>query len=121
MARRLVRLQDDGTLTLPAAIRRRHHLNAGDLVAVEDTDAGVLITPQGTDEPLQDAQEPQPLVIPQPTPEQLVRRQELGRRIMENRKQRVISPLTAADLVHLSRDDAFWYGDEEPGPRGASR
>ena len=43
---KLVRVQDKGQVTLPAAVRRRLGLKKGDLVAVEETSEGVLITPQ---------------------------------------------------------------------------
>ena len=45
--RNLVRVQEKGQVTLPAGVRRRLGLKKGDLVAVEDTPEGVLITPQG--------------------------------------------------------------------------
>jgi AbrB family looped-hinge helix DNA binding protein len=44
--RGLVRIQEKGQITLPADIRRRLGLKKGDLVAVEGTPDGVLITPQ---------------------------------------------------------------------------
>ena len=44
--RKLVRIQEKGQVTLPAEIRRRLGLKKGDLVAVEGTPEGVLITPQ---------------------------------------------------------------------------
>ncbi len=44
--RRLVRVQEKGQVTLPADVRRRLGLKKGDLVAVEETEEGVLITPQ---------------------------------------------------------------------------
>lgn len=45
--RKLVRIQEKGQVTLPADIRRRLGLKKGDLVAVEETPEGVLITPRG--------------------------------------------------------------------------
>jgi AbrB family looped-hinge helix DNA binding protein len=45
--RELVRLQEKGQVTLPADIRKRLGLKKGDLVAVEGTPEGVIITPQG--------------------------------------------------------------------------
>lgn len=39
-----------------------------------------------------------------PTPEELERRQRLAARILAHRKHRVISPYTAADLVHAGRE-----------------
>jgi AbrB family looped-hinge helix DNA binding protein len=44
--RRLVRVQEKGQITLPQEIRRRLGLKKGDLVAVSETEDGVLITPQ---------------------------------------------------------------------------
>lgn len=44
--RNLVRVQEKGQVTLPADIRKRLGLKKGDLVAVEETADGVLITPQ---------------------------------------------------------------------------
>jgi AbrB family looped-hinge helix DNA binding protein len=43
---KLVRVQENGQITLPASIRKRLGLKKGDLVAVEETSEGVLITPQ---------------------------------------------------------------------------
>jgi len=45
-ARKLVRIQEKGQVTLPVAVRRSLNLKKGDLVAVTQTDDGVLITPQ---------------------------------------------------------------------------
>lgn len=105
-----VRIQDQGRVTLSADLRDKHNLQVGDLVTVEDSEAGVLIRPQDPAE----AWMPEyvPLVIPEPTAEELARRRELGARILENRKHRVITPLTTADLVHMSRDDETWYGPD---------
>lgn len=44
--RRLVRVQEKGQVTLPAEVRRKLGLKKGDLVAVEEREDGVLITPQ---------------------------------------------------------------------------
>lgn len=44
--RKLVRIQEKGQVTLPAAVRKRLGLKKGDLVAVVATPEGVLITPQ---------------------------------------------------------------------------
>ena len=44
--RKLVRVQEKGQVTLPASVRTRLGLKKGDLVAVEETPEGVLITPQ---------------------------------------------------------------------------
>jgi AbrB family looped-hinge helix DNA binding protein len=43
---KLVRIQEKGQVTLPAAVRKQLGLKKGDLVAVEATPEGVLITPQ---------------------------------------------------------------------------
>lgn len=44
--RKLVRVQEKGQVTLPAQVREKLGLKKGDLVAVEETDKGILITPQ---------------------------------------------------------------------------
>jgi AbrB family looped-hinge helix DNA binding protein len=44
--RKFVRIQEKGQATLPADIRKQLGLKKGDLVAVEGTPEGVLITPQ---------------------------------------------------------------------------
>lgn len=44
--RKLTRIQEKGQVTLPADLRRKLGLKKGDLVAVTETPAGVLITPQ---------------------------------------------------------------------------
>lgn len=43
---KLVRIQEKGQITLPAEVRRGLNLKKGDLVAVTQTEDGVLITPQ---------------------------------------------------------------------------
>jgi AbrB family looped-hinge helix DNA binding protein len=44
--RNLTRIQEKGQVTLPADIRRRLGLKKGDLVAITETQQGILITPQ---------------------------------------------------------------------------
>lgn len=44
--RKLVRVQEKGQVTLPTKIREKLGLKKGDLVAVVETDEGVLISPQ---------------------------------------------------------------------------
>lgn len=44
--RKLVRVQEKGQVTLPAELREKLGLKKGDLVAVLETDEGVLISPQ---------------------------------------------------------------------------
>lgn len=57
------------------------------------------------------ADETRPLLAP-PTPEELARRQAVAAEIRALREQiPPISPLTAADLIHMGRDDSFWYGE----------
>lgn len=46
LKRNLVRIQEKGQVTLPAGLRRKLGLKKGDLVAVSETEEGVLITPQ---------------------------------------------------------------------------
>jgi antitoxin PrlF len=47
--RTLVRILEEGQVTLPADVRKRLGLKTGDLVAVTETPEGVLITPRGVD------------------------------------------------------------------------
>jgi AbrB family looped-hinge helix DNA binding protein len=44
--RKLVRVQEKGQVTLPTEIRRKLGIKKGDVVAVVETDGGILITPQ---------------------------------------------------------------------------
>ena len=44
--RKLVRVQEKGQVTIPAELRRRFGLKKGDLVSIEETKLGLLITPQ---------------------------------------------------------------------------
>ena len=44
--RTLACIQDEGQITLPADVRQRMGLKTGDLVVVEETPEGVLITPR---------------------------------------------------------------------------
>ncbi len=44
--RKLIRIQENGQVTLPADVRRKLGLKKGDLVAVTETDEGILISPQ---------------------------------------------------------------------------
>lgn len=44
--RKLVRIQEKGQITLPTLVRQKLGLKKGDLVAVMETEEGVLITPQ---------------------------------------------------------------------------
>lgn len=43
---KLVRVQEKGQITLPAELRRKLGLKKGDLVAIEETQEGLLITSQ---------------------------------------------------------------------------
>jgi AbrB family looped-hinge helix DNA binding protein len=45
-SRNLVRIQEKGQVTLPAAIREHLGLKKGDLVSIVETSQGVLIKPQ---------------------------------------------------------------------------
>lgn len=44
--RKLVRIQEKGQVTLPSEMREKLGLKRGDLVAMVETDDGVLISPQ---------------------------------------------------------------------------
>ncbi len=43
---KLVRVQEKGQVTLPTSIRSRLGIKRGDVVSVEETSQGILITPQ---------------------------------------------------------------------------
>jgi antitoxin PrlF len=45
MVLRLARVQEKGQVTLPAEVRKRLGLKKGDLVAISETEGGLLITP----------------------------------------------------------------------------
>jgi len=47
----------------------------------------------------------EPYVFHRPSDEEIARRQALFERILANRKDRNIAPLTTADLVHLAREE----------------
>ncbi len=80
-------------------------------VRIRRQDLAALLTPTGPSR----REGPQPMSIEQfkhvlatpPTPEELARRQALVARIKEARKERVISPLTTADLVHQARAEEY--------------
>jgi AbrB family looped-hinge helix DNA binding protein len=109
-AQRMVRIHGKGQLPLPAAVRRRLNLKTGDMVALEETATGVLLTPQITETTM--AIEREHTLFTPPTPEELARRQALLVQVLKGRKERDIRPLTSADLVHLSREDATVYDDQ---------
>lgn len=44
--KKLVRIQEKGQVTLPSEVRKKLGLKKGDLVAIEETEKGILITPQ---------------------------------------------------------------------------
>ncbi len=44
-ASKLIRVQEKGQVTLPAELRRKLGIKKGDLVAVEESDGKLLITP----------------------------------------------------------------------------
>ncbi len=44
--RKLVRVQEKGQVTLPTEVREKLGLKKGDLVAVTETEGGILISPQ---------------------------------------------------------------------------
>ena len=47
-----------------------------------------------------------------PTDEELARRRAIVEHILARRQERVIAPLTAAELVRRARDEDSWYGSE---------
>lgn len=52
------------------------------------------------------------LEIAPPSKEELARRRAVVEEILAHRQERSIAPLTAAELVRLSRDKDWWYGDD---------
>lgn len=103
IVRRVVRIQQDGDVPLPARVRQRYHFEIGDVVALEDTDRGVLITPAPPGATLTADEE---ALFAKPDPRKIARRQALAAEILANRSERDIRPLTAADLVHMAREDS---------------
>ncbi|MHB8576529.1 MAG: hypothetical protein ACYDCQ_14500 [Dehalococcoidia bacterium] len=60
------------------------------------------------------------VLLQEPSSEELTRRRAVVAEIRALREQiPPITPLTAADLVHMGREDSCWYGEEtavhEPG------
>ncbi|HLZ71049.1 MAG TPA: AbrB/MazE/SpoVT family DNA-binding domain-containing protein [Dehalococcoidia bacterium] len=110
-ARRLVRIQGEGNVPLPADLMRRHHLKPGDEVALEETDQGVLVTSQADGGTINAEHV---TALHRPGPDELARRKAAVERILLLRAQTPsIAPLTTADLVRMAREDAIWYGDDE--------
>ncbi len=96
-----IRISGDGQICLPEEFLRKFHLKAGDEVEVEYNDYEVVISTGNKSYRVE------------PTPEELARRREAVERILASRAVTPsIGPLTSADLVHMSRDDNFWYGKE---------
>src|SRR5438067_10137533 len=52
------------------------------------------------------------VTFPQPTPQELARRQALAKQIREIRQRTDIRPSTTADLVRQARDERTWYGED---------
>jgi excisionase family DNA binding protein len=52
------------------------------------------------------------LQIVPPSKEELARRKAVVEAILAHRQERSIAPLTTAELVRLSRDKDWWYGDD---------
>lgn len=61
-------------------------------------------------------------LVPRPSPEELARRQAIAAQILAERDERVIGPLTSADLIHQARE-AEWrsYGKPRRQRRGDRR
>ncbi|HLZ21982.1 MAG TPA: AbrB/MazE/SpoVT family DNA-binding domain-containing protein [Ktedonobacterales bacterium] len=98
--KRRVRIADQGQIALPANFLRKHRLKAGDEVALEETDQGVVIT---REEPMYTEHES--LLFAKPSPTEIARRQVLFAQVMAHRQARDIRPLTSTDLVHLARTE----------------
>jgi len=110
--KRRIRLIDQGHLPLPADLLEKHQLRDGDEVTVEETDTGLVITPHAMDTPM--TTEREPFVLTPPSPEQLARRKAAVADIAAVKaKMPSLAPLTAADLVHLAREEASWCDTTE--------
>ncbi len=78
-------------------------------VRIRRQDLAAMLRPTGTSRkegPMRIEQFKQTLATP-PTPEELARRQALVARIKQARTERVITPLTTADLVHQARQEEY--------------
>ncbi|MGI8553150.1 MAG: helix-turn-helix domain-containing protein [Dehalococcoidia bacterium] len=101
----------------PMTVRR--HIAAGRLSAVR-VGGRVRVRKEAVEELLKPVQGTadlrplrNPLLAPPPTEEELAQRQALIAEILALRdKMPSIAPLTSADLVHMARDDEYWYGPE---------
>ncbi len=98
-----VKISGDGQICLPEEFLRKFQLKAGDEVEVVYNDYNVVISTGDK------------AYLVEPTPEELARRKAAFERTMAVRASMPsIAPLTSADLVHMGRDDSFWYGEEAP-------
>lgn len=102
-AKRHIRIADQGHISLPVDMMREHHLRAGDGVSVEDTDRGILISREITEEPTTIEDEASPFA--KPNAAEIARRQALFAQMMASRKARDIKPSTTAQLLHLARTE----------------
>jgi bifunctional DNA-binding transcriptional regulator/antitoxin component of YhaV-PrlF toxin-antitoxin module len=110
-AKRRVRIGNRGHIPVPADMLGKHHLRIGDEVDVVDTDQGVVITSPTGEKPMSAERETH---VGKPDTEELARRRTVVARTLAHRQQvPSIAPLTAADLVHMAREDATWYGDND--------
>lgn len=95
--RHRVRVQHHGQITLPAVLRRKLGLKPGDVVDIEESGSGVMVTPERTT--LSD-------LFPEPTSDELALRRAAMERILARRERSVpLAPLTAADLVRMGREE----------------
>ncbi len=99
--RHRVRIQHHGQITLPASLRRKLGLKPGDLVDVEESGAGVMVTPEHA------VQRASVRFVPRDlSPEQLAERHAAIAAIRALREELPsIAPLTAADLVRMGREE----------------
>jgi excisionase family DNA binding protein len=95
-------------------------IDAGKLAAYRIGPRGIRIRDEDVQAAIQPARPAsQPSVAPPfplpppPTAEELERRKRLVAEILEHRKHMRIAPLTAADLVHLAREEAFFSDDPD--------
>ncbi len=90
---------------------RRQQLRPGDEVMLEETDQGLLMISPTDRGPSEANHAPARAT---PGPDEIARRRAAVERILSLRAQTPsIAPLTTADLLHIAREDATWYGDED--------
>jgi excisionase family DNA binding protein len=115
----LLTVQEAAALLKVSSVTIKRYLKQGRLpgyhlgpraVRIKREDLSGLL--KAVDDPLARARQLGITIAP-PTPEELARRRAIVDEILELREKASIAPLTTADLVSMSRDEDFWYGDDD--------